>query len=58
MIDLERVIRDELLNVETRFQVGKGTYGQSDYIKDDDWAFLKGERYALRYILQMVGLKP
>jgi len=54
---LEECVRRNLENVNRKIEGGKGTWPEPGYIKDDDWAHLVGESYALRSVLRDAGLE-
>ena len=57
MTYLEECLRRRLTKVENRITKGKGTWPKPGYIKDDDWAHLQGQDFALRHALQDAGLE-
>ncbi len=54
---LEECLRRRLTEVENKIAKGKGIWRKPGYIKDDDWAHLQGEYYALYHVLYDAGLE-
>ena len=54
---LEECIHRRLTEVENRIAKGKGVWPGPGYIKDDDWAHLQGQYFALRHVFQDAGLE-
>ncbi len=57
MTYLEECIRKRLTKVGNKIDKGRGIWAQPGYIKDDDWAHLHGEYYALYHVLYDAGLE-
>jgi len=51
MKSLEQCVRERLAEVMAKISKGKGIWPERDYVKDDDWAFLLGQRYILDKVL-------
>ncbi len=51
LAEVKGLCETELREADERLAKGKGTWPNSDYVKDDTWNHIRGQAYALRRVL-------